>query len=321
VAARVQPELWPRQACGPYAGRVALKSAIVLGGSGLVGSRVRELWAGNLHVVAPSHAELDVLDVDALANFMRDSDAEVVVNLAAWADVDGAEAERGNTAGRVYALKAIYPGRLANLCGELHKHLLHVSTDYVFDGTNAERPYREDDSTGPVCWYAQTKLDGERAIQESGAQACIARIEMPFSGRDYPKRDFARTIGARLKSGLPISGVVDQRITPVFLDDAVHAFRRLLEARYSGVMHVAAADWTTPFRFARAIAQRLKVDADCIQPAHFDVFSTTRPARRPQHSWLDVSLFTDLFGALILQPVEVELDTWVDQLLTVPSPA
>jgi dTDP-4-dehydrorhamnose reductase len=300
---------------------VALQSAIVLGGSGLVGSRLVELWADDLDVIAPEHAELDVLDPDALANFLRHTDADVVVNLAAWANVDGAEAENGNTSGRVYALNAAYPARLAILCGELHKHLVHVSTDYVFDGTNAERAYREDDLTGPPCWYAETKRQGELAIQVSGAQACIARIEMPFTGRDYPKRDLARAVGERLSAQQSMTGVVDQRITPIFLDDAVDAFRRLAEARYAGIIHVAAADWTTPLRFARSIAERLRLNGDLVQPESFESFALKRPAARPQHPWLDVSLFAELFGAHILRPVEVELDAWVDQLDSVPSPA
>jgi dTDP-4-dehydrorhamnose reductase len=84
---------------------------------------------------------------------------------------------------------------------------------------------------------------------------------------------------------------------------------------------VAAADATTPLWFARSIARRLGLNGDLIQPEQFDVFATTRPARRPQHSWLDVSLFAKLFGSNVLRPVEAELDTWVDQLSRVPSRA
>src|SRR2546430_502199 len=85
----------------------------------------------------------------AFADFLQNSRAEMVVNTAAWADVDGAEPESGNIEGRVHRLNVDYPDRLARLCGELHKHLIHVSTDYVFDGTNADRAYAEDDQTNP----------------------------------------------------------------------------------------------------------------------------------------------------------------------------
>ena len=92
-------------------------SVVVLGGSGLVGSRVVELWADELEVIAPTHAQLDVLDADALAAFLASTPAPVVLNLAAWADVDGAEPERDNRDGRVFTLNTRYPTHLAHLCG------------------------------------------------------------------------------------------------------------------------------------------------------------------------------------------------------------
>jgi dTDP-4-dehydrorhamnose reductase len=296
---------------------------VVLGGSGLVGTRVLELWAdqAELDVVAPSHAELDVLDPAAVADFLRRTDAPVVLNLAAWADVDGAEAELGDQEGRVYALNVDHPARLASLCAELGTHLVHVSTDYVFDGTSAERPYREADATHPLAWYAQTKQLGERRVLESGAQVCVARIEMPFTARPYPKRDFARLCLGRLIAGESIVGVEDQRITPVFLDDVAKALRLITAERFTGIVHVAAADWTTPYQFARSIAQRLGLDTDLVHPEQFENFAARRAARRPQHSWLDVSLFAEVFGRDVLRTSEAQLEAWVNQLATAASRA
>jgi len=288
---------------------------VVLGGSGLVGSRVLELCADDLELIAPTHAQLDVLDDDALAAFLANTPAPVVLNLAAWADVDGAERERGDREGRVFALNARYPARLASLCGELGKHLVHVSTDYVFDGASLDRPYRETDPIGPLCWYAETKLGGERGVLGSGAPACVARIEMPFSAHQHPKQDLARLCLARLGRGEPMVGVVDQRITPVLLDDGVRALRQLIEARFTGVVHVAAADWTTPYLFTRSIAGRLGLNADLVEPESFANFAPKRPARRPQHSWLDVALFQELFGRAVLRSPEAELDAWAEQVL------
>src|SRR2546428_713775 len=96
------------------------------------------------------------------------------------------------------------------------------------------------------CGRTMLSLLHQRPLN-SGARACVARIEMPFSAREHPKQDLARLCLARLQHGEPMVGVVDQRITPVFLDDAARALRRLVEARYTGVVHVAAADWTTPY--------------------------------------------------------------------------
>ncbi len=295
------------------------KRVAVLGGSGFVGSRVRQLWSTTMDIVAPTHAELDLLDAPALRSFLAASEASAVLNLAAWTGVDTAEVEAGNSGGQVFALNAVLPQRLAEACAALGQHLVHVSTDYVFDGTRAERPYREDDPTGPaVCWYAETKLRGEEHVLAAGGGATVARIEMPFSGIDQPRRDFARTILGRLQAGQPVSAVVDQHITPVFLDDAVEALRLLIDTPHAGVVHVAAADWTTPYRFAHSIARRLDLDASVIEPEDFSVFVTRRPARRPQHSWLDVSLFGSRLGTNVLRSVEDELDSWCDQLQAVP---
>jgi dTDP-4-dehydrorhamnose reductase len=296
-------------------------SVVVLGGSGLVGSRVLDVWSDDIEVIAPTHAQLDVLEDEALIAFLAQTQAQVVVNLAAWADVDGAEPERGDQHGQVFALNVKYPAKLASLCGELEKHLVHVSTDYVFDGARLDRPYREADPPGPLCWYAETKLGGEQAVLNSGAQACVARIEMPFSAQQHPKQDLARLCLSRLGRGEPMIGVVDQRITPVFLDDAVRALRHLVEARFTGVVHVAAADWTTPYLFTRSIAGRLGLNADLVAPESFADFAPKRPARRPQHSWLDVSLFEEVFGREILRSPEAELDAWTDQVLMAPRRA
>jgi dTDP-4-dehydrorhamnose reductase len=302
--------------------RVAATEVLVLGGSGLVGSGVQRRWAGRSVLVAPSHAQLDVLDARAVETFLHQSHAEVVLNLAAWADVDGAEPEKGDFGGRVYQLNVSHPQRLAQLCGELRKHLVHISTDYVFDGTRAERPYVEDDATNPLGWYAETKRLGEQAILESGTPACIARIEMPFTGAEHvSKLDFARLCAGRLAAGQAIQGVTDQRVTPVFLDDAVDALWRLIEARYKGIVHVAAASWTTPYEFARAIAQRLHLDQGLVQAEPFERFAPRRPARRPQHPWLDVASFTRAFGQGILRSVDEELDAWAAQLTQTPTRA
>src|SRR5262249_26831481 len=151
------------------------------------GSRLRQLWAPVIEVIAPAHADLDVLDADALEAFLEATPATCVVNLAAWADVDGAEAESGNTSGMVYRLNAGFPSGLAEICRRHGKHLVHVSTDYVFDGARADAPYREDDATRPLGWYAETKRRGEVGILEADPAACVARIEMPYTGVAHPK--------------------------------------------------------------------------------------------------------------------------------------
>jgi len=290
-------------------------SFVVLGGSGLVGACLVERWASRAEVAAPSHAELDVLDTRALQAYLEATPSDVVVNLVAWANVDGAEEESGQTEGTVYRLNVEFPQRLAEHCRRLGKYLIHISTDYVFDGAKSHAPYTETDATRGLCWYAETKLRGEQAVLSADATSCVARIEMPFTGRDHPKRDLARTIVARLQHGQAIQGVTDQRITPVFLDDAADALWQVQRARFAGILHVAATTWTTPFGLAQQIALRLHLPDDLIVPDTFERFSQTRPAARPQHSWLDVSRFCRVFGEGILQSVDDQLDAWTRQTI------
>jgi dTDP-4-dehydrorhamnose reductase len=294
-------------------------TVLLLGGSGLVGSTVSQRWSGSLRLEAPTHAQLDLLNDEALVLCLERSRARAVVNVAAWADVDGAEQELGNTHGRVYRLNVTYPRRLAELCGELSKYLIHVSTDYVFDGANLDQPYVEGDTARPLCWYAETKYLGEQSVLRSGANVCVARIEMPFTGRAHRKLDLARTLAGRLIAGQPIRGVTDQRITPVFLDDVADGLRCLVEAPYTGILHVAATTWTTPYELALSIAQRLGLDASLIAPETFERFSRARVAIRPQHSWLDVSLFGRLFSHDVLRSIDDQLDAWVAQFSATQS--
>jgi len=307
-----------RVCCGEVSSHKREK-VVVFGGSGFVGSRAVELWGADFELLAPTHAEVDVLDSDGVAALLNAARPDVVVNLAAGAHVDAAEAERGDRNGRVYALNAKLPGRLAELCREINAYLVHVSTDYVFDGRQAARAYREDDPPNPLSWYGESKLAGERLVQEAHPGACVARIEMPFSGRAHARTDFARICVGRLEAGEPIAGVTDQRITPVFLDDAIHALHQLIAHRYPGLMHVAATDWTTPYEYARSIARRLGLDAGLVQPTPFEAFSATRPAQRPKYSWLDVTRFTNQVGPSILRTFEAELDAWVAQISSTVS--
>jgi dTDP-4-dehydrorhamnose reductase len=297
---------------------VTRAAVVVLGGSGLVGTRVRELAGDRLELHAPSRAELDVLDTAALAAYLRQSSAGVVLNLVAYTDLDAQELERDDQQGIAFRTNALLVRQLADLCGELHKHLVHVSTDYVFDGEQADRPYVETDRVHPLCWYAQTKHQGEVFALESGAAVAIARIEMPFTGRPHPKGDFPRFLVGRLRAGHEVVAVADQKITPVFLDDVAGALRHLVQQRPTGVLHVASTDWTTPFEFACAIAADLGLDVGLIRPDSFDRFAATRRARRPRHSWLDVTAFTGLASQPILRSVEAEVRALTEQLRATP---
>lgn len=293
--------------------KVNKNKILVLGGSGLVGSRFIDLNKNSFEIDAPSHEKLNLLDSKGLETFINNSQAEVVINFAAFTNVDKAEDDADNLGGIVYKLNAQMPKDLAGLCKSLNKYLIHISTDYVFDGTKVESSYKEEDRPNPICWYAKTKYFGEQNVFGENSSALVARVEMPFSAHFDKKGDFARFFLDKLKSNEQISAVSDQKITPIFVDDVVYALVLLINNKKAGIIHIASEDWTTPYNFAKKIAQQFNLEQGLLKEARFLEFNKTRKAPRPQHSWLDTGKFRDEFTDEVLHTVEEEIKMFKEQ--------
>src|SRR5438034_6542973 len=148
----------------------------VMGAGGMLGQDVvRAARVAGHEPVALSHGELDVAEAAAVADAVGDARADAVVNCAAWTDVDGAEADRAGAA----AVNAVGAGNVAAAAATAGAVLVHVSTDYVFDG-RAREPYVESSPTAPLSAYGATKLEGERAVEAAGGIHTIARSSWLF---------------------------------------------------------------------------------------------------------------------------------------------
>lgn len=279
---------------------------LILGGSGLVGSRFLEL-AKDYNTVAPTHEELDLLDFKQLETYLAETDADIVINFAAVTNVDTAEEEKDNEDGMVYKLNVSLPKVLAQNCLSLNKYLIHISTDYIFDGTK-QTPYIEEDLPNPVNWYGTTKMLGEEAVKEISPGFLIVRPEMPYSSHFDKKLDIARIFLKMLKEGKEINGVSDQKITPTYVDTLVRGLFRLIEVKASGIYHLASTGFTTPYDFAVMIAEKFGLNKDLVKAVPFSEYNQTRIAKRPQNSFLDVSKFEIEFGKGILKTVSESLD-------------
>ncbi len=278
-----------------------MNKILILGGSGLVGSRFIELSSDQYQIDSPSHNDLDLLNQEEIANYLSHSDAEVVLNLVAATNVDACEEEKDDEGGQVYSLNALTPLKLAQECKKTGKHLIHVSTDYVFDGEKSDAPYTEEDQPNPVNWYGKTKLIGEQNVLGVQPLFTVARIEMPYSSHFEKKKDFARFFLESLQQGKEFKSIEDQKITPVFVDHLVAAFQKLIEAKAAGIWHVASTDSTTPYEFAQSVAKQSGLSAELIKPVTFAEFNAGRKASRPHHSWMSVKKFEDRFGTETLK--------------------
>ena len=261
---------------------------LITGARGMVGRS----WAGlvashGLEHRALSRAELDLADLDAVASLDL-AGVDLVVNAAAWTDVDGAESDRAGAA-RVNG-EAV--GVLARRCGEANATLVHYSTDYVFGG-NASDPYSVDAPTDPVNAYGESKLAGERAIAASGCDHLIVRTSWVYAPWG---RNFVRTIANLCAQRDELKVVNDQRGRPTSAEQLARASLALVLAGARGVWHATDAGDCTWHGFACEIARL--VGSSCrIEPCTTDEFP--RPARRPAWSVLDVEKTQSLIGPLV----------------------
>jgi dTDP-4-dehydrorhamnose reductase len=247
---------------------------LVTGAAGMLGSDVvTAATAAGHDVVAFARADLDITDPTAVRAAVAGADA--VVNCAAWTDVDGAEAHEAQAT----AVNGDGAGHLAAAAAATGAHLVHVSSDYVFDGLASE-PYAEDAATGPAGAYGRSKLAGEQAIAAAGGSAAIVRSAWLF-GRHG--RNFVATM-LRVGGERDAVAVVDDQIgCPTWTGHLAPALVAIAEARLTGVMHVAGAGACSWFDLARATCERAGVDCE-VRPQ--STAALDRPAPRPAFSVL-----------------------------------
>lgn len=251
---------------------------VVTGAGGMLGSDVLAVLArdGGASVAALTRAELDVTDAAAVSDAV--AGASVVVNTAAWTDVDGAEAAE-EAATRV---NGNGPAVLASACKQAGTRLLHVSTDYVFDGT-ATSPYREDAPTGPTSAYGRSKLVGERAVLESLPDlGYVVRTAWLYGAAGG---SFVRTM-VRLEGERETVDVVDDQLgQPTWTLDLAERLVALGRSDApAGIYHGTSSGETTWCGLARAVFAELGADPERVRPTTTEKFP--RPAPRPAYSVL-----------------------------------
>lgn len=279
---------------------------LLFGGSGQVGLALQRRWPGEIS--APTRAEINLLDPDAVTRAVLASDADVVINAAAYTDVDNAEREREIA----HRINAVVPGVMALSCSRAGKPLIHLSTDYVFDGCG-QGPLDELAPTNPLNVYGATKLIGERSVRAGTERYVTIRLASLFGpdGTNFLKtmlrllrtQDVVRVVADQVSCPTPAVAVADMlcRIVP-----------QLMSASFDrwGTYHFAGTPPTTWYDFARAIrdaAERRGVAGATLEPTKLRSFA--RPAIRPLRTPLDCKKIEATFG--------VERPSWEDSLPTI----
>jgi dTDP-4-dehydrorhamnose reductase len=250
---------------------------VITGAGGMLGKDVAAAAEAAGHdVSALTRAQLDITDASALEQAIATLQPEVVINCAAWTDVDGAEASEAAAA----AVNGEGAGTLAGAAAAAGAWTIHVSSDYVFDGTKRE-PYLESDATGPRSAYGRSKLAGEQAVAAAAPDAhTIIRTAWLFGagGRCFPA-----TILRLARERDQLRVVDDQVGCPTFAGHLAKAIVDIAEARPPGILHVAGAGACSWFEFAKQIVTEARLDTDVL-PCSTD--EMPRPAMRPAYSVL-----------------------------------
>jgi len=249
---------------------------VVTGAAGQLGRDVVEVLTAAGHSVrAMSSSDLDVRDPDRARAGVEGAD--VVVNAAAWTDVDGAESDEAGA----FAVNAVGAANVARACAEVGAELVHVSTDYVFDGSRG-RPYRPADPMAPLNAYGRSKAAGEWAARAECAATYVVRTSWLF-GRHG--RNFVRTMLERAGQPGGLDVVADQTGQPTWTLDLATRIEALVtgDAR-PGVHHVTNSGTATWFELAQEVLTVAGLPTDDLRPA--STSDHPRPAARPRYSVL-----------------------------------
>lgn len=275
-----------------------MKKLLIFGGSGLVGSKFIERQNQNFEINAPPAKEIDILNKDQIFEALEDFNPDSVINFAAYTNVQEAENQKDDRGGICYQINAIGAKNVADACRTLDKHLLHISTEYVFDGQK-ESPYIEEDKPNPINWYGHTKYFGEQFVLGSGCKYSIVRISMPYSAYYEFKKDVARFFLEQLKLENPIRAILDQTITPTLVLDIANALSEIAKKRLEGVINVSCKSPTTPFDFAKTIAKVFGLNGSLISGISLSEYNSNKKAKMLKNSALNPSKFASLFPGIL----------------------
>jgi dTDP-4-dehydrorhamnose reductase len=239
----------------------------------------------NLKVIEATHEELDITLEDEVSNFISRHKPDIIINCAAYTNVDKCETER-ETAFKVNALGPKYIAAAAKGCGA---RIIHISTDFVFDG-NSDRPYVEEDQTNPLSEYGSTKLEGERNIQDYCNSFLIVRTSWLFGhhGTNFVEK-MLELAGHRKE----LSIVTDETGSPTYTADLAEALWILIKKGCEGIFHVANEGCCSRYEWAKYIfgTQGYNINIHPIKSSQYK-----RPAKVPLNSTLNCQKLSTITG-------------------------
>lgn len=279
---------------------------LVTGSAGFLGMnaglwlRDRAYAIGQVRVPSPigpfrEQIPVDLRDLDALEAHIRRTRPDVLLNAAA---ISGHET-CAHDPEQAWAVNVESVRLISSLSSELGIRLIHISTDAVFSGSSGG--YRESDETNPFSLYGETKLEGERVVAASGAQALVVRTNF-FGWSSSGRRSVLEFFVNALRSDTPVGGYPDFIVTTIYVQELMRALWQLDQQRATGLVHIASSDALSKFDFGKRIARQFALNSELIAavPSSESGHATSRSR--------DLSLNTDLLTSLLGSPAPTQAE-------------
>lgn len=264
---------------------------LVFGSNGMLGQKATEFYSvlkdvevfgtsvePNSFVPGLNYIQCDITNRNEVKKIIYDFCPDFIINAAAFTNVDLCESER-ETAWKINVKGVEYIAEAARV---IDAHLIHISTDYIFDGKNG--PYLENDIPNPLGYYARTKLASENALKISNVKHTILRTNVLYGAVKFGRPDFVRWVVESLRSKKVIKIVTDQINNPTFIDDLVLAINGVIDFKKEGIYHIGGKDFFSRFDFTQIIAEFFDLDKKLIIPIKTEELN--QAARRPLKSGL-----------------------------------
>jgi dTDP-4-dehydrorhamnose reductase len=263
------------------------KPVAVLGAGGMLATAlVGALEEGDHHYVALSEHDLDITFEGRVVTILKSLNPRTVINAAAYTDVDGAQTHRDTA----YAVNGAGAGHVAAAAALIGANVIHMSTDYVFDGEK-DTPYLPGDNTGPVNIYGASKLEGERQVRKKNKDHLVVRTSWLYGPNG---KNFVNTMLDLGRSRQSLKVVDDQKGCPTYTGHLAGGMIRLMNMGITGTYHLTNSGQCSWYEFAVQIFRLSDMSIE-VNPVPTEAFP--RPAPRPRNSVLDSTAAIELLGS------------------------
>jgi dTDP-4-dehydrorhamnose reductase len=264
---------------------------LTTGLSGLVGSTFKNLYSKKYQItnldISQSSNPVDITQYDQVLKSISDHPASTIIHLAAFTNVSQAYEQNNDTAGLAYQVNVVGTQNIAQAAKDSGKHLIHISTAFVFNG-NKDSFYTESDLTNPIEWYGHTKALAEEKVNSilDSDSWTILRIDFPFRSRPFERPDIVRKNIKSLEMGYPLFD--DHFFGPTFLDDFSKVLDFFIKSQTSGIFHATAGEKWSDFELGLEIVKRFGLNYQ-VKPGKLADYLKKHPRPYQKNTALDVS--------------------------------